>query len=94
MTEEIKVGNFERIPIKIRLSFQRVLMNKMLSEKPSDIRQIEWADVYAKRVSDIIDNTENSNIRDLILTGDEEKYKEASEILVKIFDGENRGKAA
>lgn len=90
----MKVENFERIPLKNRLAFQKVLMEIMLEEKPSDNLQIEWADKYSMRVSNIIDDVSNAFIRELIMKDTPEEYKEASEVLIKILEDEEVGRAA
>ena len=94
MNEGIKVSNFERIPLKNRLAFQLVLMKMMLGENSTHELQNEWADNYSVRVSSIIDNTENGFIRELIMNGTQEKYTEASGILIKILSSDEKGKAA
>ena len=94
MNEGIKVSNFERIPLKNRLAFQLVLMKMMLGENSTHELQNEWADNYSVRVSSIIDNTENGFIRELIINGTQEKYTEASGILIKILSSDEKGKAA
>ncbi|MDD4803648.1 MAG: hypothetical protein PHN69_00550 [Candidatus Pacebacteria bacterium] len=92
--KEIKISNFERIPLKNRLAFQKVLMKIMLGERSSDNLQIEWADRYSIRVSNIIDDVNNAFIRELIMKDTPEEYKEASEVLIKILEGEEMGRAA
>ena len=94
MVEGINTSNFERIPLKNRLRFQGVLMKMMLGEDSTHEMQNEWADKYGVRVSNIIDDTSNPFIRELIMKDTFEEYREASEILIRILDGEERGKAA
>ena len=63
-----------RIPIEIRNPFQIYLMKEM-GVKHGDIdKEIIWAEKYGKKISDIIDNLENSKIREHILSGN---FKEA-----------------
>lgn len=78
--------NYEAMPIKERMQFQHELISEML---PKDFRdqghvkqimlELDWANVYAKKVSDIIDNKENIEIRDLIFKNE---YKKACEIVM------------
>ncbi len=94
MTEEIKVENFERIPLKNRLHFQLVLMKMMLGENSTHEEQNSWAEKYSVLVSKIIDDVSNGFIRELILTDEKERYEEAAKVLIRIMDEESRGKAA
>ena len=94
MVEGINTSNFERIPLKNRLRFQGVLMKMMLGENSTHELQNGWADKYSVRVSNIIDNTENGVIRKLIMIDNQASYIEASEILIRILDSEEKGKAA
>jgi len=92
--EEIKTTNLERIPLKNRLHFQLVLMKMMLGENSTHEIQNEWADKHSVRVSSIIDDINNTSIRDLIMAEDPEKYREAAEIVMKILSDEEKGVAA
>ncbi len=94
MTEEIKVENFERIPLKNRLHFQLILMKMMLGENSTHEAQNSWAEKYSVLVSKIIDDVNNSFIRELIMKDTSDEYREASEILIRILEGEEKGKAA
>jgi hypothetical protein len=90
MTEEIKVENFERIPLKNRLHFQLILMKMMLGENPTHEAENDWAEKYSVIVSKIIDDANNAFIRELILSDEKEKYEEVSKILIKIFEEEGK----
>lgn len=94
MTEEIKVENFERIPLKNRLHFQLVLMKMMLGENSIHEEQNSWAEKYSVLVSRIIDDVSNNFIRELILTDEKERYEEAAKVLIKILEDESKGKVA
>lgn len=87
-----KLKNSNQIEAKERMAFQILLIKKMLGERPvnetdEEWRQekINWCDKYAKIVGDIIDNTENKEIRDLILKG---KKDEASNIVIELLKKE------
>lgn len=74
-----KIIDPERIPLKERMAFQRTLIELMLpdrsrySEEEWNEHGVEWGDKYAGKVSDIIDNPENEEIRELIMAGEYEK---------------------
>jgi hypothetical protein len=79
----------EPIPLKERNTFQAKLMRKMfggdLKNKTPQEKvetELDWASLYAKRVSDIIDHAEYQDIRDLIMSG---KYEEAMELIIPII---------
>lgn len=82
--------NYEAIPLKERMQFQHELISEML---PKDFRdqgherqimlELDWANIYAKKVSDIIDNKENVEIRDLILNNE---YKKACDIIIAMLN--------
>jgi len=85
----IKIKNLDKIPLKERMEFQLTLIELMLGKKSSYINidewnrvTIEWVEKYRGIVSDIIDNTENKKIRDLIM---KTKYKEVSDIVAKML---------
>jgi hypothetical protein len=90
--------SFQKIPVKERMAFQVFLIKSMLGEKkPSDKtdeewneEKIKWTD-YARTISSIIDNTENKELTDLIMAA---KYKEASDIIIKMLKTENAKIAA
>jgi len=84
-----ELQNTEPIPLKERNFFQAKLMSEMFGEdfknKTSKERgdvELEWADLYAKKVSDIIDHTEYQDIRELIMSG---KYAEAIVLIIPII---------
>lgn len=87
--DKIEIEKINRIPLKERMAFQVFLVRYMLGErslektkKEWNEEEIKWAEMYAKVVSDIIDNPENKEIRNLIM---EEKYKEASDIMIEML---------
>ena len=90
MTENIK-ENFDRIPTKERNDFQFFLMEKRGVERGDHEAQGKWLKKYGKSVSDIIDNTENKDIRDFIMTGN---YDEASKFVIEILEKEKVSVAA
>lgn len=91
-TFETVTENLNRIPMRERNAFQGLFMQLMLGEKPIDKTKEEWnkekakwLETYGKTISDIIDNPKNKDIRDLIMQG---RHKEASEIVIKMLEGE------
>ena len=82
--------NIERIPLTERGKFQKILILKMLGEdfltksrqERTDM-QLAWADSYAKLVSDIIDHSEYQDIRNLIMSEQNEK---AVELILPIIN--------
>jgi len=84
--------NPDRIAIELRMPSQRILAELMLGEgfekKPRAEKfplEMEWAQKYLKRISDIIDNPDNVDIRELIFAGEHEK---AARYLKSIFESE------
>jgi hypothetical protein len=82
--------NYDSIPLKERLDFQRELILNMLGtdfrSKPRTeqiLKEIEWAEKYARKVSEIIDNLENEEIRKLVLSED---YAEACILVLNMLD--------
>jgi hypothetical protein len=69
--------NYEAIPLKERMQFQHELISEML---PKDFRdqgherqimlELDWANIYAKKVSDIINN----------------EYKKACDIVIAMLN--------
>jgi hypothetical protein len=56
------------------------------NEKPVNLTDDEWHEetlARFKTVSDIIDNTKNKSIRDLIMSG---KYEEAAKLVIEILE--------
>jgi len=87
---ELLETKVERIPLRQRNHFQIFVIKFMLAEKHIHETTEEWnekvsvwSQAYAKEISNIIDNEENLNIRSLII---EEKYKEASVLVMKILE--------
>jgi len=83
---------FDRIPLKERMAFQILLMQLMLGEKPKyktdkewNEEEMKWIEIYAKIVSEIIDNIKNKEIRDLLM---KREYKEASNIVMEMLEKE------
>lgn len=84
--------NPDRLAIELRMPSQRILAELMLGEnfeKKSRSEkfplEMEWANKYLKRISDIIDNPENTEVRELIFAGEHEK---AAQYLKSIFESE------
>lgn len=93
-TEQIDMTpNYDRIPLAERMGFQHELIEEMLG---ADFRlkprieqiqlEIEWAKKYAKRVSNIIDDVNNEEIRKLVLSS---HYVEASILVLEILKNDN-----
>ena len=88
----VQLENTERIPLKERNIFQAKLMREMFgegfvnktSQEKIDI-ELTWAELYAKKVSDIIDHAEYQNIRDFIMSG---KYEEATVLIIPIISAD------
>ncbi len=87
MTQEsiYNPANYDAIPFKERLEFQVCLIQFMLgpniAEKSKAERfplEYEWANQYAKKVSELIDNPINTEVRELIFA---HRYQTASELL-------------
>ncbi len=89
-TEQIDMRpDYERIPLLERMRFQHELIEEMLGAdfrlKPRAEQiqlEINWAEKYAKKVSSIIDDVENKEIREFILSG---HYVEASVLVLDIL---------
>lgn len=84
--------NYDTIPLKERLELQNILIETMLgevylqnTETIKHVTAFQWANKYIKKVSSIIDNIENKEIRDLILN---HQYKEAGELIIPILKEE------
>jgi hypothetical protein len=90
-------GNLEHIPGKERTQFQLALIESMLGEKletgnqEQESKVMDWINHYAQKTADIIDNPNNKEIRELIMSGD---YNEASTILMKALLEEKTDLAA
>jgi hypothetical protein len=64
----------DRLPMGVRLPFQRIVFEKMgIANDPDRVL------LDGKFISDFIDNPDNAEVRNLILSG---KYEEASEIVI------------
>lgn len=69
-TEElIKANHKDPVPVPERNHFQGFLMGEMGVKRHSGDKEVEWAVAYGKQISDIIDNPEQKEIRDLIDKG-------------------------
>jgi hypothetical protein len=93
-----EMGNFDKIPLEERMAFQRLVLQSMLGEKPiyktdEEWREekITWVETYAKIISDIIDDTKNKEMRNLIMKGE---YEKASNIIVEMLKTGELKKAA
>ncbi len=78
-----------KIPVLERVAFQRSLIQLMLGEKPINKTDKEWREealklvnTHAEKISDIIDDPKNKEIRDFIMQGE---YQEASKLVIKIL---------
>ena len=65
----------DRLDSKIRNRFQKELIQVVLGENPSEAAQLAWTEGHSKDISDIIDNSENTIIRGLIVHGNEPSEK-------------------
>lgn len=63
-----EISQGERLDLKTRNKIQIELMKLMLPEI-TDEKELEWAEIYSKKVSDIIDHSDNDVIRQLALEG-------------------------
>lgn len=68
-TELIIENKKDRIPVPERNDFQSFLMQKMGVIRHSGHAEVDWAEAYATKVSDIIDNVNEEEIRSLIEEG-------------------------
>jgi hypothetical protein len=85
MSQETPSGDIQRIPLKERNLLQ-YFVAQSFGEKPADETNDVWLEKtlrWTKAVSDIIDNTENKNIRDLTISG---KYEEAAKLVVEMLN--------
>ena len=82
------VVNPDRMPFHERMAFQVVLIPKMIGTdlEPKSTEkfkaEMNWAENYATKVSEIIDTASNKEIRDLILTG---QYEKACELIIPLL---------
>ncbi len=82
------VVNPDRMPFNERMAFQVVLIQKMIGTdfEPKSTEkfkaEMEWAENYATKVSEIIDTPNNKEIRDFILGCD---YQEACELIIPML---------
>jgi hypothetical protein len=86
MNEET-LNNIEtpgRIPLKERNDFQAFLEQKMIGQNPVFDAEVAWANQYAKEISDIIDNVQNTEIRELIMKNNFEGASQKVLELLKI----------
>ena len=80
--------NPDRMPFTERMAFQVVLIEKMietnLAPKSKERFQAEmnWAENYALKVSEIIDTKKNEDLRNLIFDG---KYEEACMLIIPML---------
>lgn len=81
--------DYDRIPLKERLDFQHILIEKMLGkdfrQKPREnqiLLEIDWAEKYARKVSEIIDDKKNEELRDLIFKSE---YNKASDMIILLL---------
>ena len=89
VSAEILLKN--RLPINFRLRFQRVAFAMLGLEHNMD----SIIGKYGKAISDYIDNPENTEVRDLILSDIKENYEKAAKIVIdKVAPRESKLKAA
>jgi hypothetical protein len=73
----------DRMPIEKRNPFQVFLMSEM-GVKHGDVLSEEiWANKYGRKISEIIDNPYNMDIRNDIMN---DKFKDASDKIHKLLD--------
>jgi hypothetical protein len=70
---EIQPDDYEKIehldcPLGLRMHFQGEVIKKMIAEGLLNEKDMPVIEVYGKLIADIIDNKENTEIRDLIKT--------------------------
>jgi len=85
----------ERLGLHERNTVQIEIMKEML-ESGVIKTELEWAEIYGKAISDIIDNPQNAEIRKLIKEGDQDakKYGEAADLIISLLMKPFIGKAA
>jgi hypothetical protein len=85
----------DRVPLGGRNAVQREIFRKLL-KLGMGTNELELAKTYSKPVSDIIDNPENAEIRELIKQGTEDKtkYSEAADLTIRLLPNLPLGKAA
>ncbi len=82
------VINPDRMPFNERMAFQVVLIEKMIGtnhiskSKEKFQAEMNWAENYALKVSEIIDDPKNKEIRDLIVI---HEYKQACELIIPML---------
>jgi hypothetical protein len=98
MDQEAPPSNIQRIPLKERNLVQYFVAKAIFGDRPDGVSKEEWgtktSDWYLKNgktISEIIDNTENKNIRDLITAG---KYQESAELVIKMLNEDKTPLAA
>jgi len=69
-----------RLETRYRDLVQVALMKKSFDHHPTSEEQIDWVEKYGAKVSDILDDPNNEEIRRLAR---EEKYDEAAELVKK-----------
>lgn len=84
-----------RLGLHERNVVQKMIIKKML-ESGAVKTEMEWAEDYRKIVSDIIDNPQNVNIRELIKEGDEDntKYDQTADLIISLLPDISTRKAA
>jgi hypothetical protein len=80
MKEIDMTPDYDRIPFTERLDFQHALIENMLgvdfrskTRTEQILSEIAWAEEYAKKVSKIIDDKNNTELRDMIFAHNYEK---------------------
>jgi len=86
---ESKPETENRIPTKERTKLQLTLMRIMLHESLENLDRdsrpdVEnWMNTYTEKVSDIIDDPQNEQLRHFIM---QEKYEEAAPLVIELLE--------
>ena len=76
MDEALRTTKMTDIPTRDRDLFQRFIAKSARGEKPESVstdewrlQNLAWFDKHARTIHEIIDNTDNKEIRDFIMAG-------------------------
>lgn len=82
MTQELLEDN--RIDLEPRMKVQGIIMQMIMErDNLSESDMLNWANEHGKDISDVIDNPENKNIRDLIFSSE---YQKAAEETIRLLN--------
>lgn len=81
-----RISLVERMPVHIKL--MQMMLGEDYESKPRIEKfplEVKWANKYAKKISSIIDNPQNTEVRAMIFAGEDQK---AAEFLKPILESE------